>query len=361
MNLLFIAKPLSKKGNGVVSAIQTEFKYLQKKENVALYNLGVELEDDIASVVFSVSKYKSISDLPKPFDKPDLVVFEEVYKIEYITLYNECLKNEIPYIIIPHGCLVSIAQNSKKLKHIIANVLLFNRFIRKAQAVEFLNENEKNNSKFRYKKGIIIPNSVEYRKRQYKRDEKIFKFIYIGRYDVITKGLDLLINTFISLKDWCNKNNVILELFGPLEDNVALSLLKDRIIENNCEKNIIINGPIYNEEKQRALEEASVFIQTSRHEGQPMGIMEALSLGLPCLVTNETTFGDYCNKNNCGIGVDFDENKLKEAIYDIYNNRNKLDILSNNAIESIKKDYEIKVVTDLRIKKYKNIINSYKM
>ena len=43
MIILFIAKPLSPKGNGVVSALKTEVLYLQKIANVALYNIGVPL------------------------------------------------------------------------------------------------------------------------------------------------------------------------------------------------------------------------------------------------------------------------------------------------------------------------------
>jgi len=356
MNILFIAKPLSKKGNGVVSALKNELKYLQESANVALFNIGVKLDKDICKIVYEVDKYQTISSLPTPFNKPDLIVFEEVYKLEYIKLYNECLKNKIPYIIIPHGCLVEVEQNNKKLKHMAANILLFNRFIRKAEAIEFLNEQEQDNSKFKYKRSIIIPNAIDFVKRKYKKDKSAFKFIYVGRYDVKVKGLDLLIRTFINLKDWCIKNNVILELYGPKVESVELNNLKEEIKKAKCQKIIKINGPVYGDEKEQKLQEASVFIQTSRNEGQPMGIIEALSFSLPCVCTYATSFGKYCNEFECGIGVNFDEEELKEAIMKMFNDKEYLNKCEKNDKKKAKEDFELKKVTEKTLKIYKEII-----
>ena len=356
MKILFIAKPLSSKGNGVVSSLKTEIQYLQETENVALYNIGVSLDKEIVNTLFDINNFKNINSLPEPFNRPDLIVFEEVYKFEYIKLYKECIKLKIPYIIIPHGCLVTIEQQKKRIKHFVANILFFNKFIKNARAVEFLNIEEKISSRFLYKKYVIIPNSIEFRKIKYKRNKKIFKFIYVGRYAVVTKGLDLLINTFIEIKDWCENNNVILELYGPIEESEELNNLKRKIEDNNCKKIIKINGPIYNEMKEKKLQEATIFIQTSRNEGQPMGIIEALSYGIPCVVTYQTNFGTYCDDNKCGIGINFDSGELKKAIYKIYNDKDFFEKCKKNSIKSVKRDFELKKVTKLRREIYKNLI-----
>ncbi len=348
MNVLFIAKPVSKSSSGVVSALINEVKYLQNKVNLALYNIGVELDKEICHTVYNTS-YTCITSLPEPFNKPDLVVFEEVYKIEYAKLYKECLKNKIPYVIIPHGCLVQNEQNKKRFKHMVANILLFNRFIKKARAIEFLNEGERKNSHFKYRDYVIIPNSIEIEERKYDIDQNVFKFIYIGRYDVVTKGLDLLLNTFISMKDWCEANNVVLELYGPNSESLT-SLFS---IDGDYIK---INGPIYGEDKAKALQSSRVFIQTSRNEAQPMGIMEALSYGVPCLVTYNTNFGEYCDQNVCGKGINFSSLELQEAIKEMYNHKDELSLYSRNAVSNVKKDFEINAVTDFTIELYKKLI-----
>jgi glycosyltransferase involved in cell wall biosynthesis len=356
MRILFIAKPLSKNGNGVVSALKTEIQGLQKIADVALFNIGVELESDIADKMFYVDDYQTISDLPAPYNKPDLVVFEEVYKLDYFKLYNECVFKKIPYVVIPHGCLVTNAQNDKKLKHMAANILIFNRYIKKAAAVQYLNEQEKNNSKFKCRKAVIIPNSIEYIERQYQTNTDIFKFIYVGRYDVVIKGLDLLIDTFIALKQWCRENKVMLELYGPIEENPNLDALYEKINEEACNDIIKINGPVFDEEKFKKLQEASVFIQTSRNEGQPMGIIEALSFGLPCVVTYATSFGEYCNKNRCGIGVNFSKEELSSAIKEIYNDKEFFEKAKANAMINMKQDFEINIVAKKTLDIYSQLL-----
>lgn len=358
MTILFIAKPLSERGNGVVSAIKNELLYLQKAATVALYNIGVPLEKDIAEMVFSVAEYQKIKQLPTPFNKPDLVVFEEVYKIEYIKLYNECLCAKIPYVIIPHGCLVDLEQNKKKLKHQVANLLLFNRFIKKACAVQYLNEQERSVSHFTCRKTIIIPNSIEMKERMYTTDPDCFKFIYVGRYDIVVKGLDLLVDTFIGLRQWCRENHVTLALYGPIDVHTNLELLQEKIRAYHCHDFITINGPVYGEEKEKNLQEASVFIQTSRNEGQPMGIIEALSFGLPCVVTYATSFGAYCNEQQCGIGVNFSQEELAHAIQKIYLDKAFWQQCCQNASACIQADFDIHAVTKRTLELYEQFVQA---
>ena len=142
MNILHITDIANPEGNGVAVAVENYAKYLSLKANVAIFCLDGNIGDNKV-LTYNYSKYDKIENLPKPYSKPDIVVFNEVYKPKYIKLYKECLKNSIPYVIIPHGCLVKGSQNEKKIKKNIGNLLLFNKFIRNACAIQFLNKNEK--------------------------------------------------------------------------------------------------------------------------------------------------------------------------------------------------------------------------
>ena len=57
-----------------------------------------------------------------------------------------------------------------------------------------------------------------------------------------------------------------------------------------------------------------VFIRTSRFEGLPLGILEALSLGLPCLVTKGTNLDELVNNYNAGWGVETTSKMVASAI-----------------------------------------------
>lgn len=360
MNILFVCKLKSTKGNGVIYAMLNEIKYLQDEVNVGLFSLGVEINNQIIGKEFNIKDYDSIESLPVPYNKPDLVVFEEVYKIEYIKLYKYCVKNKIPYVIIPHGCLVGGAQKRKWWKKIPANILLFNKFISSANAVQFLNSQEKELSKFNIKRTIEIPNGFEiFNNSAVKlKNTNKFTFLFIGRYDVYHKGLDILVDSFLELKDWCKKNMVCLELYGVIENKKEIDKLIKRIKYNDMCDVIKINGPIYGEDKEEKIKSSNVFVLTSRLEGQPMGIIEALAYGLPCVVTLGTSFKDYCNEKRCGIGVNFDKEEIKEAIKRIVIEKENYNAYVLNAKKCFIEDFDLKKITEETKKIYLNLINS---
>ena len=305
--------------NGVFEALKTEVKGLSKHAKVGVFDLGSNISIEGFSNIFYRNKFESIEKLPSPFNHPNIVVFEEVYKFEYISMYKTLLLNRIPYVIIPHGSLVKKEQERKFIKKKTANVLFFRSFIKHANAIQFLNEQEKKNSIYNSQNSIIIPNSVDIKvdkSKSYKKKKN--SFVYIGRYSVKTKGLDLLVETCRKYKDEFRKKNITIDLYGSSDSNSrSLQKLKAIIDKNGLSDIISLNGPVYGKDKAKVLLEHQFFIQVSRHEGQPMGIIEALMYGLPCVVTEATSFGDFCEDNKCGIRVNGKICPLNKAIIKI--------------------------------------------
>ena len=118
---------------------------------------------------------------------------------------------------------------------------------------------------------------------------------------------------------------------------------------------LLLHDAIYDKEKEKALLNSYSFIQVSRHEGQPMGIMEALSYGLPCIVTYETTFGNYVNDNRCGIGINFDSTELFNAIKKMFEDERFRERCSKNSI-IVDTDYEWNSVIKKCIEEYKELL-----
>ena len=351
LHILDVKNPLC---NGVATAVKDYIRNESGYADVALYSLGSEAQNDRSSHIFESKKYNNIKSLPGGFSSPDIVVFNEIYKKKYIKLYKECLKNNIPYIIIPHGCLVKEAQSKKYLKKKIANVLLFRAFIEHASAIQFLNEIERNNSISINKKTIISGNGIDIKKKKNHFNACIKNIIYIGRYDVKTKGLDLIINTCMKNAEWFRTNNVAINLYGRDSTNTRKELAL--IVERDGISDIVkVNDAVYDIEKESVLLNSYAFIQTSRHEGQPMGVLEALSYGLPCIVTFGTSFGDYVNNNKCGIGISFDEDELFEAVKKITEDEKLRNMYSRNS-KIIEAYYEWHEVSRKCIEEYKELI-----
>lgn len=357
MIILHLTDIKKKNGNGVSEAVKCYVKYESKLAQTALYNLNSNLDVDSVQE-FNFNDYHCIDDLPEPFNKPDIVVFNEVYKLEYLKFARFCIKKNIPYVIIPHGCLVDVAQKNRKLKKTIGNLFLFNKFVKNASAIQFLNIQEKERTHFKYKKAIISGNGTDsfVRKTNHKTSKNM---VYIGRYSIYHKGLDLMVEMCYKYNDWFRNNNVQIELYGRTTRNDE-DMLKNAIREKNIEDIVLIKGSIYGEQKIELLRNSYGFIQTSRHEGQPMGIIEALANGLPCIVTTGTTFAEFVNDNNCGYGIDFDVDELYNAILKLYHNSDKRNEYGNNAVKFASKYFEWNNIILKLLKQYENIISEEK-
>ena len=351
MKILHIIDINNIKGNGVAHAVEQYIKYESKNNSVVLFSLSSRLDnDDIKEINYK--EKRTITDIIEITSKPDIIVFNEVYKKKYLSLYKECIRIGIPYVIIPHGCLVKESQKEKRLKKIIGNVLLFNRFIRKASAIQFLNNQEKENSRFKYNKAIISGNGIKNEKGFNKPHNK--NLVYIGRYSIFVKGLDLLVELCSSNREWFINNKVKVNLYGRDASN-NLMLLKNMIEENNISDIIEINDAVFAEEKEKILENTYCFIQLSRHEGQPMGIIEALSYGIPCIVTYGTTFGEFVNNNSCGIGCDFSSETIFNAIKRMNNDKIR-NAMSKNAKEKVRNEFDWDIIINKLMVEYSKLV-----
>ena len=241
----------------------------------------------------------NVCTLPIPFNKPDLVVFHETYQAEYLKIAKNIRINKIPYIIIPHGELTKEAQKKKWLKKKAANFLLFNKFINGAAAIQCLSQRELETTKFGKKKfigtnGIDMP---KVGKRVF--NEKQTNFTYIGRLDPFHKGIDLMIKAIALEKEMLFANNCYFNLYGP--DRFGWGdEIREMVFENKIDNLVQLHSEVSGVEKEDILLNTDVFIQTSRFEGMPMGILEALSCGLPVLITEGTTLGAYIKEYNAG-------------------------------------------------------------
>ena len=125
MVILHIARSKNYNYNGVHVVVPKHVEHQAEFATVGFINiLNVKINGANNQIDYT-SPFK-IENLPTPFNKPDLVVFHEVYWKTYLQIGKNLKQNNIPYIIIPHGALTQGAQKKKWLKKKVANFLLFN-------------------------------------------------------------------------------------------------------------------------------------------------------------------------------------------------------------------------------------------
>ena len=230
---------------GVQVAVPQMVKAQSNYSSVGFINTHGDVIDGIQMLKYG--KVFDLNNFPVPFNCPDVVIFHEVYRFEYIEIYKVLLKAKVPYIIIPHGCLSKQAQKRKFIKKLVGNVLFFNRFIKSACAVQYLSDNEALMSAFPQYPSFVSGNGIT--APQTKKEsffENGVKFVYIGRLEIKTKGLDLLLKAVKLCEVPMRQMNSRVEIYGPDYDG-AHTFLREMInsLGKRKRKGVIIFRLLY--------------------------------------------------------------------------------------------------------------------
>lgn len=324
--------------------------------STALINVaGVKIESIKNQFLYKPNL--ELSDLPSPFNHPDIVVFHETYRFQYLKLYRQLLNGKIPYIIVPHGELNSSAQRKGWLKKKIANLFFFKGFINSALAIQTLSLKEKETTKFRPLKfvstnGVLIP-SCE--KQSFNTNKIIFS--YIGRLSIYNKGLDLLLEAIYLKKAFLKSNHCEFHLYGPPSTNNTIKRIVRMIKKYKVEDIVFLHNAVYGEEKYKVLQLSDVFIQTSRSEGMPTGLLEALAFGMPCLITVGTSLGELVSNNDCGWVANIDVKSISSLLETAVNDKAKFLAKSKNSKQLIANNFDWETIAYDTINAYKNLIS----
>lgn len=320
MNILYFSHLSNIISEGPNYSVPAQILAQSKYDNVLWINLTDACQKSWVEtgLYHSIKEYphKNISLLPEPFNKPDLVIFESFYYLDDVLLSIQCQRMSIPYIIVPRSAFTWQGQAKKKLKKKIANFLLFSRMAKSALAIQYLTKDELLDSGNSWNKNsFVIPNGILINEFQTRMKGRL-DGVYIGRFDIYQKGLDLLFEACKVSKRYLENHNMTITLYGPERLGLKQKYADD-IMKNGLENVLKVGDGVFGEEKKRVLKSASFFIMTSRFEGMPMSLIEALSYGLPCVVSKGTNMLDVIKDHNAGWVCDNSVGSIQNALKEI--------------------------------------------
>lgn len=185
--------------------------------------------------------------------------------------------------------------------------------------------------------------------------EDDFVFIFVGRL-VSDKGMTELISAFDNINKEISKTKLL--LVGSLETELdPLSVETEKTIRLN--ESIISVGYQNDVRPYFGISDALTF--PSYREGFPNVVMQAGSMGVPCIVSNINGCNEIVQENSNGLIVPVkNTEKLEEAMRKMLNNLNLRVELRLNSRKRILENYEQKVVWDAILKEYKDLEKSIK-
>ncbi len=267
-----------------------------------------------------------------------------------------CRRANIPYIVTAHGSLMPWwieGIGRPFIKKLYINMI--DRYVLAgAKSLHFLSDFERESStQWSFNKvSFVLPNGIKKQKSAFvnKSNEQRIKLLHVGRIHPQKNTLELI-------KAACqfSSESIILDIIGAVDDEPFYTACRDYIANNNI-RHVRLLGAKSFEEVQKAYTNYDLFCMPSVVEGVSMALIEAASFGLPALVSEFV--GNYREilADGSGVLVGVDAESISLGIASLVKDKEKLDALKLNALNSVNKRYDIDRVAALLMQKYKDIV-----
>lgn len=123
------------------------------------------------------------------------------------------------------------------------------------------------------------------------------------------KGADLLVETFAQVCPEFGR----LVIAGPEGEPGYLAYLQRRATASGVERRVLFTGPVYDEEKRALLRDVDLFVLPSRYENFANAAAEAMSWGVPVIVTNACGIRSLV-EGQAGLVIPPEREALAEAL-----------------------------------------------
>ena len=216
--------------------------------------------------------------------------------------------------------------------------LFFSLICHKVSAVCVLNNASKKTAEIYTEKVFYVPNFIDKLNCSHRKvSEQLDKICYVGRVEK-KKGIQELLEA----ADRCS--NIEFNIIGPITDSD---------FKNVNKSNVKLWGPVENSQIFEILNKMDAYVLPSYSEGFPLGVLEAMSCGLPIIASDVGSIKDMISEYG---GILVQPYSVEDLVY-AFNKISSKDIrmkMSEYNIEKVEKHYYIDIV----IKQFFDIYSS---
>jgi glycosyltransferase involved in cell wall biosynthesis len=320
--------------------------------NETLYN------ESIVSLIFP----NFYLEIVKKFGEPDVVHSHDIYSVKQLLLLWTIVNSGAKVYISPRGVFSKVALSRSKYKKLLFRIIFDFLIVRKIYGFVALNIGEERSIKELYpnKRIIVAPNGVRYnytghcyfdRNFREKYQQSIVNIGFLGRFDVYIKGLDILLNSYVEYQARTTNIKIKLTFVGEHRNKNEFSSTDffRKISRKLVDKSMFdVRPPSYGDAKWEEITKFDVLIQPSRTEGMPNTVLEAMSIGVPCVVSKQTNMSDIIHEAQCGWVTDLNE----DSLLNIFTHLEKMDKITMirsgiNGMKYVKKNLTWDIVSKI--------------
>ena len=220
-------------------------------------------------------------DLGRHLRDGDILVLHEGWVTNNVVAARSAARAGVPYIVVPHGVYEPLWRRYLRPPRTIREAVE-RRMLERAAAVHLFFHSEAASimAIAPAARLVVAPTGAQVPEEQWRGGGGYLA--WVGRYDPTHKGLDVLVDAVEELPP-DRRPAIRLRGYDYRGGRARLArLLQDR---PGVARSFEVGGPISGEEKRRFLLEADGYLLPSRWESHSVALLEALSLGIPCLVS----------------------------------------------------------------------------
>lgn len=275
----------------------------QQRSN--LDSIGVEYRYTVARFRndYGLGSFRVLNRLLKNLPKPDLVVIHQIYSFSTLLGYMYAKRFGIPYVVMPHGSLTKYHESDSRLIKALAKWLLISKILREANAIIVTCESEKTDlipslqaKAFQLNYGAVLSQPVNESARSLPLGTQKPHIVFSGRFDK-KKNLPLVIKAMpIVLGKY---PDLILDIAGSgtaKEVRMLQSLIESLKLEGSIQFHGWIDAP----KMLELFSGARLLVLPSENENFAMVVAEALSAGVPCVLSKFVGTADIVGKHHAG-------------------------------------------------------------
>ncbi len=253
----------------------------------------------------------------------DVVHIHSVYGFHTLAASSACRARGVPYLVSPHGALDAYHWSKKRWKKAPYERLIERRNLQGASAIIATSPHEMADiGLLKLRPAIRIvpqgvrqpdgwPGAYQERKGNEVRSPVIAS---IGRLTA-KKGLDILIEAMVVISK--ARPDAMLIIAGP-DDGRTEGVLRALVTRHGLSDRVQIVGPLYGAEKWELLARATVFVLPSQDESFGVAVAEAMTAGVPVVVSEGVALHDVVRREGAGLVVDRSADAVAEAVLTIF-------------------------------------------